>query len=180
MALPSHATTLPAPRAPGSYRVAIVCSGNICRSPVADVVLNDKLAEAGLASTVTADSFGTGGWHVGEAMDQRSAASLVSAGYDGSRHRARQYGAAQVAAYDLVLAMDAGHFRDLGALGVPTDRLRLFRDFDPEAVGGSDGDVPDPFYGGPEGFVEVLEIVERTAEALVDAVRDLPLEAPAS
>lgn len=177
MGLPSHTTTVPTPRAAGRYRVAIVCSGNICRSPVADVVLNDKLAEAGLAATVTADSFGTGGWHVGEAMDQRSAASLVSAGYDGSRHRARQYGAPQVSAYDLVLAMDAGHFRDLGTLGVPADRLRLFRDFDPEP---GDGDVPDPFYGGPEGFREVLEIVERTADALVDAVRDLPLEAGSS
>lgn len=177
MNLPSHATTVPAPRTAGSYRVAIVCSGNICRSPVADVVLNDKLAEAGLGSPVIVDSFGTGGWHVGESMDRRSAQSLVTAGYDGSRHRARQYGAAQVAAYDLVLAMDAGHFRDLGALGVPADRLRLFRDFDPQP---GDGDVPDPFYGGPEGFREVLEIVERTADALVGAVRDLPLEAASS
>lgn len=177
MSRPSPAATVPPPRTAGHYRIAIVCSGNICRSPVADVVLNDKLAEAGLGSAVTVDSFGTGGWHVGEGMDQRSAASLVTAGYDGSRHRARQYGAPHVATYDLVLAMDAGHLRDLGALGVPADRLRLFRSFDPEP---GDGDVPDPFYGGPEGFRDVLGIVERTADALVDAVRDLPLEAASS
>jgi len=146
------------------YRIAVVCSGNICRSPVADVVLNARIAEAGLADRVSVDSFGMGGWHVGDPMDRRSAASLTAGGYDGSRHRARRFGGAHVAAYDLVLAMDDGHLRELRAAGVPPERLRLFRDFDPDP---GDGQVPDPYYGGPDGFREVLEIVERTADKLV-------------
>jgi len=157
--------TLPAPRTDGDYRIAVVCSGNICRSPAADVVLNARLADAGLDDHVRVESFGTGDWHVGNPMDRRSAASLTTSGYDASRHRARQFGAAHVAAYDLVLAMDHGHLRDLRAHGVAEDRLRLFRDFDPEP---GDGEVPDPYYGGPDGFTEVLTMVERTADAVVE------------
>lgn len=152
------------------YRIAVVCSGNICRSPVADVVLNSRIAEAGLADRVQVESFGLGDWHVGNPMDSRSAASLTASGYDGSRHRARQFARAHVAAYDLVLAMDHGHLRDLRVAGVAPERLRLFRDFDPDP---GDGQVPDPYFGGPEGFREVLAIIERTADALVAA---LPLE----
>ncbi|HSX68214.1 low molecular weight protein-tyrosine-phosphatase [Nocardioides sp.] len=156
---------LPPATGPG-YRIAVVCLGNICRSPVADVVLNARLAEAGLTGaglTVTVDSYGTGGWHVGEPMDRRSAATLTAAGYDASRHRAQQFRGAHASAYDLVLAMDASHHADLGALGVPEERLLMFRAFDPEG----EGDVPDPYYGGPQGFDDVLAMIERTAGALV-------------
>lgn len=156
---------LPPPMTQGDYRIAVVCSGNICRSPVADVVLNARLAEAGLADRVTVDSFGTGGWHVGDPMDSRSAGSLTSSGYDASRHRARQFRGAHASAYDLVLAMDSGHHDELARLGVDPGRLRLFRDFDPEP---GDGDVPDPYYGSAAGFRAVLEIVERTSASLVD------------
>jgi protein-tyrosine phosphatase len=156
---------LPTARGDG-YRIAVVCSGNICRSPVADVVLTDKLADAGLAR-VTVDSFGTGGWHVGEVIDHRSGASLIAAGYDGSRHRARQFGRGLAPEYDLVLAMDAGHHKQLADLGVPAERLRMFRSWDPEP---GDGDVPDPFYGGPSGFTDVLVMIERTADRLVAAL----------
>jgi low molecular weight protein-tyrosine phosphatase len=155
---------LPPPRKQGDYRIAVVCSGNICRSPVADVVLNARLAGAGLADQVTVDSFGTGGWHVGDPMDSRSAASLTSSGYDATRHRARQFRGAHASTYDLVLAMDAGHHDELTRLGVEPERLRLFRDFDPEGQ----GDVPDPYYGSAAGFGTVLEIVERTTATLVD------------
>jgi protein-tyrosine phosphatase len=152
--------TLPTAQGPG-YRVAVVCLGNICRSPVADVVHNARVAEAGL--DVTVDSYGTGGWHVGEPMDRRSAATLASAGYDPSRHRAQQFGGAHAAAYDMVLAMDSSHHSELRALGVPEERLLMFRAFDPEGA----GDVPDPYYGGPQGFDDVLAMIERTSEALV-------------
>ncbi len=156
---------LPAPRGEG-YRIAVVCSGNICRSPVADVVLNDKIAEAGLPG-VSVDSFGTGGWHVGEGIDHRSGDSLVAAGYDGSRHRARQFGPGLATTYDLVLAMDAGHHDQLAGLGVPAERLRMFRSWDPDPDGPEGGDVPDPFYGGPDGFTDVLVMIERTADRIV-------------
>ena len=160
----------PAPRTPGRYAVALVCLGNICRSPMAHVVLEDRLESSGLADRVRVTSGGTGGWHVGGAMDPRAAATLTTAGYDPTRHRARQYDVGWAAEHDLVLAMDAQNLSDLRALspGLHDEgRLRLFRTFDPEEPG---GEVPDPYYGGDEGFEEVLAMVERTSDALAGAV----------
>lgn len=156
---------LPAKRGPGHYRVAIVCLGNICRSPMAQVVLTDRLDKAGLTGEVVVDSSGTGDWHVGGPMDERAAATLFLNGYDGSAHRAAQYTAERTGEHDLVLAMDAANFADLLALGVG-DRLRMFRDFDPDGP----GDVPDPYYGGADGFERVLGMVERTADALATSL----------
>ena len=149
-----------------SYRIAVVCLGNICRSPMAHVVLEDRLARAGLADRVEVVSAGTGDWHVGKPMDRRAAALLTEHGYDATRHRAQQTDVDLFAGVDLVLAMDAQNQADLQALD---DRLevRMFRDFDPLARDG-DRDVPDPYYGGDDGFEEVLAMVERTADALVD------------
>lgn len=163
-------TTAPAPRTPGRYRVAVVCLGNICRSPMADVVLNASVADAGLDDVVTVVSAGTGGWHAGDGMDPRAARLLTDEGYDASRHRAQQVQATWLEEYDLVLAMDRENLRDLRELGAADpERLRLFRDFDPE----SPGDVPDPYYGGDAGFRDVLDMVERTSSALVDQVAPL-------
>jgi protein-tyrosine phosphatase len=160
---------LPSPRRTDApYRIAVVCLGNICRSPMADVVLQARLADAGLADEVEVDSFGTGGWHVGRTMDDRAAATLASAGLDPTRHRARQVDGGLGAAYDLVLAMDRANHDDLDGLGVPAERLRLFRHFDPDP---DDGEVPDPYYGGDDGFAAVLAMVERTADVLVEALR---------
>lgn len=161
---------LPAATSPAGYRVAVVCLGNICRSPVADVVLNGRIRAAGLPG-VSVESFGTAGWHTGEPMDRRSAASLTGAGYDASRHRARQFGPSEAGAFDLVLAMDRSHHTALAALGVPAERLLMFRAFDPEP---GDGEVPDPYYGGPDGFAEVLAMIERTADVLVSELSALP------
>lgn len=165
-------TDAPAPRTPGTYRVALVCLGNICRSPIADVVLRQRLADRGLAERVRVRSAGTGGWHVGRAMDARAAATLTAHGYDPTRHRARQADASWLDD-DLVLAMDGANLADLRALqpGAGADsgttRLRLFRDFDPDDPGGP---VADPYYGGDEGFEEVLAVVERTSRALAEAI----------
>ncbi|WP_210439203.1 low molecular weight protein-tyrosine-phosphatase [Nocardioides xinjiangensis] len=155
---------LPAARVPGRYRVALVCLGNICRSPTAHVVLEHRLRDAGLADRVEVASSGTGGWHVGNPMDPRAAATLSAAGYDPTRHRARQYDATWPDAYDLVLAMDETNLLDVGGR---TDRVGLFRDFDPVGPG---GEVPDPYYGGADGFEEVLAMVERTSDAIVAAL----------
>jgi len=159
------AAALPSARRPGGYRVAVVCLGNICRSPMAHVVLEARLADAGLGDVVEVTSSGTGGWHVGDPMDRRAAATLTTAGYDASRHRARQWTGSDTDDADLVLAMDGQNLADLAG---PTARTRLFRDFDPRDPG---SDVPDPYYGGDSGFEEVLAMVERTATALVDALR---------
>lgn len=157
--------TLPAQQTDGPYRVAVVCLGNICRSPVAHVVLREKVARAGLAGRVVVRSGGTADWHVGKDMDPRSKATLVSAGYDASGHAATQYRADWQRTEDLVLVMDRSNLADAGG---GTDRLRLFRDFDPIEPG---SEVPDPYYGGEDGFSEVLAMVERTCDVLVDALR---------
>lgn len=169
--MPRHA--LPPARTPGHYRIEIVCLGNICRSPTAHVVLTDRLAAAGLDDRVEVVSSGTGDWHVGKPMDRRAAATLTAAGYDASRHRARQWAGHGTA--DLTLAMDAANLADLGGAD---ERTRKFREFDPRRGTDEGGtDVPDPYYGGDDGFEEVLTMVERTASALVEALlRERPWE----
>ena len=165
---------LPPPRRPGHYSIAVVCLGNICRSPMAHVVLTSALADAGLDDRVEVVSAGTGDWHVGGPMDRRAAAVLTSHGYDASQHRAQQFEPSWHDEHDLVLAMDAQNHADLTELRGLADeltgterRLRLFREFDPLADDG-DRDVPDPYYGGDDGFDHVMAIVRRTAHALVE------------
>ena len=158
---------LPAPRTPRHYRIALVCLGNICRSPMAHVVLEGRLADAGLADRVEVASSGTGGWHVGKPMDQRAAALLTSEGYDASAHRAQQVRPYWLTDCDLLLAMDRQNLRDLLALadgGAEPDRVRLFGEFDPVEPG---AEVPDPYLGDEDGFHDVLAMVERTSDALV-------------
>jgi len=145
----------------GPYRIAVVCTGNICRSPMGHVVLESALSEAGIEARV--ESYGTGGWHVGDPMDSRAAAVLTNAGYDASRHRAAQFTAAVTVRHDLVLAMDGTHVRELLDLGVAPDRLLLWRDFDPDGS----GDVDDPYYSRAGAFLRVLEVCERTADEIV-------------
>ena len=159
-----------ADRAP--YRIAVVCLGNICRSPMGHVVLAEKVAQAGLDDRVEIASAGTAGWHVGKPMDRRAAATLAAAGYDGSEHEASQFEARWYDDHDLVLAMDHSNHADLLDLAADVEpgRLRMFRDFDPRATD-DDREVPDPYYGGDDGFTDVLRTVERTADAIVAALR---------
>jgi protein-tyrosine phosphatase len=161
---------LPPPRTEGKYAVALVCLGNICRSPMADVVLSEQVEKAGLAGAVTVASCGTGDWHTGQPMDRRAAATLAAAGFDPTRHRARLFDPTWLDRHDLVLAMDEQNLADVTAVAASAHegRVRLFRDFDPIGQG---GEVPDPYYGGPAGFEEVLGMVERTSAALVTALQ---------
>ncbi len=163
-------TELPPPRQPGRYRIGMVCLGNICRSPTAEVVLTERVAEAGLDDRVEVASCGTGDWHIGDPMDRRAAATLAAAGYDPSRHRAQQFADSWLEEYDVLLAMDAQNRADLASTGSTTgsDRVLLFRDFDSVEPG---SDVPDPYYGGDSGFEEVLAMVERTSAEIVAALR---------
>lgn len=153
------------------YRVTFVCSGNICRSPMAEVVLRHRAAGAGLADALDVDSAGTGDWHVGEQADARAVATLAAAGYDASRHRARQFDRSDFAGTDLVVALDRGHERTLRAWAPDArarDAVRLLRSFDPHADG---VDVADPYYGADDGFAEVLTQVEAAVPGLLDHVR---------
>ncbi len=158
---------------PEPYRVTFVCLGNICRSPTAHVVLDEKLAAAGLADRVTVTSSGTGGWHTGEPMDPRAASTLSSAGYDPTRHVARTFSIDDYAENDLILVMDHSNEADVLELAPTVEeqqKVRMFRAFDPEA-GPDDLEVPDPWFGGDEGFTHVLAMVERTCDALVEHLR---------
>lgn len=154
-------------------RIAFVCLGNICRSPTADVVLQRLLAETG-AQGIEVASSGTGDWHVGNPMDERAAARLSASGYDPSRHRAQMFTAEWFDRHDLIVTMDTANRADVLALArsdADRAKVRMFRSFDPEADS-PDADVPDPWYGGPETFDEVLQIVERTARELLRQLTD--------
>lgn len=146
-------------------RLLTVCLGNICRSPTAEAALRAAAGDAGL--DVDIGSAGTGGWHLGAPPDprMRAAAATVGLHLDGA---AQQVTAADLASSDLVLAMDASNLRDLQRLAADAGidvPIRRFRSFDPQAAG--DLDVPDPYYGGPEGFTEVVALCRRAAAALV-------------
>lgn len=155
------------------YQLAFVCLGNICRSPMADVVLSELVDRAGLGSRVEVSSCGTGDWHLGQPMDERAAAQLSASSYDPDDHRAQQLDASWFDR-DLLLAMDHSNLRTVQDLarqaevGLRPGQLRLFREYDPLA--GPDEEVPDPWTGGPDGFVSTLEIVERTCRALLTAL----------
>lgn len=150
-----------------SFRICMVCLGNICRSPVAMSVLRFKLAEAGLGDEVVVESAGTGGWHIGAGADRRAAASLVARGYDDT-HSARKFVRDMFEDYDLVIAMDVDNLRNLRAIAPDRETreaVRLLRSYDPTAPEGAE--VPDPYYGGEDGFTLVLDQVERACDGLV-------------
>lgn len=152
------------------YRVTFVCTGNICRSPMAEHVLRRHAEEAGL--DVAVDSSGTGGWHAGDGADRRTVRVLRRHGYS-SEHSARQFQPEWFDRYDLVVALDRGHLRDLSALARDErDRakIRLLRSFDPAA--GSALDVPDPYYDGEPEFEEVREMIEAAVPGMLEHVRD--------
>ncbi|MER5960760.1 low molecular weight protein-tyrosine-phosphatase [Streptomyces sp. NPDC002057] len=154
-----------------TYRVCFVCTGNICRSPMAEHVFRGHVEEAGLGELVEVDSAGTGGWHEGDAADPRTVAVLDENGYT-SAHTARRFRASWFPSIDLVIALDEGHLRELRELArTPEEaaRIRLLRSYDPAAGDGLD--VPDPYYGGREGFEECLDMVEAASEGLLAAVR---------
>jgi protein-tyrosine phosphatase len=169
------ASPLPAPTGT-PYRIAFVCLGNICRSPMADVVLTQLVDDAGLTSKVEVTSCGTGTWHLGEPMDPRAAAQLLAEGYDASAHRAQKFEPDWLEK-DLVLAMDAKNLAEITDGRGASERVRMFRSFDPlvESEDPADLDVPDPFYGGDEGFVDVIRIVERTCRRLLTQLESLDL-----
>jgi protein-tyrosine phosphatase len=154
-------------------RILFVCLGNICRSPTAEGVMRHVLREEGLEDQVEVDSAGTGGWHVGAPPDERAteAARRRSIVLDGA---ARKFAPEDFADFDLVLAMDEENRRDLLALA-PDDearaKVRMLREFDPDSSDSGDLDVPDPYYGGDEGFDQVLDLVEAATRGLVEELR---------
>ena len=172
----AHAPPLPAARGDGPYRVCFVCTGNICRSPMAAVVMAALAAADGaLAGRLAVSSAGTGPWHEGEPMDRRAQAALAGRGYDPAGHVARQVSAAGLGGLDLLVALDRRHqqtLRSLGSAAGIEGRLVLLRSFD-RAAGGA-VDVPDPYYGDRGDFDRCLDQVEAACRGLAGALaRDL-------
>lgn len=148
--------------------VSFICTGNICRSPMAAVVFREHLRRAGLEEKVEVSSAGTGPWHIGEGADPRTLQVLAEHGYP-TEHVAAQLGDEHLEA-DLLLAMDAGHLRVVrDALGEP-ERVRLLRAFDPDAAEGAE--VPDPYFGGDRGFEDVLTMIEAAVPGLLEWIRE--------
>ncbi|WP_054054953.1 low molecular weight protein-tyrosine-phosphatase [Alloactinosynnema sp. L-07] len=145
--------------------ICFVCTGNICRSPMAAMVFGEQLRRAGLADRVRVTSAGTGAWHVGEPAHPRTVRVLARNGYP-TAHRAAQVDHSHLDA-DLLIALDEGHAKALRRLGA-TD-VRLLREFDPAA--GDDLDVPDPYYGTQEDYEQVYAMVEAACAGLLDWVR---------
>lgn len=148
-------------------KVMFVCLGNICRSPLAHAVFDAKIKERGLEGRFETESSGTCSYHVGERSDgrMRKTASKRGVVID---HRARHFTASDFKEWDLILTMDSSNKRDVLSLSSSPEeaaRVKMFREWDP--VKGS-LDVPDPYYGGAEGFEEVFDIVERTCDNLID------------
>jgi protein-tyrosine phosphatase len=147
--------------------VTFVCTGNICRSPMAEKVFADQLHRRGLGDAVRVTSAGTGNWHVGTCADDRATRVLRAHGYSTARCAA-QLNADHLAA-DLVVALGRNHVRMLRQLGVDNSRIRMLRSFDPRS-GAHALDVEDPYYGDPEDFEDVLAVIEAALPGLHDWV----------
>lgn len=167
---------------PAPFRVCFVCTGNICRSPMAEIVFRDIVTRAGLRGRVQVSSAGTGDWHVGEKADARTIAALARRGYDGEHHRARQFETEWFENLDLVVVLDRSHERVLRTWApsdVDRSKVQLLLSFGPMLAGQTD--VPDPYYSDAAMFDSVLATIETASHSLFaqlePALRHAPLRA---
>jgi len=152
------------------HKVLFVCLGNICRSPTAEGVFRAQVAAAGLSEVIGIDSAGTAAWHIGKAPDQRAQAAATRRGYDLTALRGRQVAVADFGEFDYILAMDRSNLADLLAQCPAEQRhkVRLFLSFSSQW---QNHEVPDPYYGGADGFDQVLDMVEDAAHGLLSDIR---------
>jgi len=159
---------------PGNkFGVLFVCTGNICRSPTAEAIFQKLAADAGIAESVTADSAGTHGYHVGEPPDPRAQEAAAKRGYDLSALRARRFEQADFQRFDLILAMDRDHYSILSNMARHSagHKLKLMMSY---ARRFADEEVPDPYYGGSQEFERVLDMLEDAARGLLESLRKGP------
>lgn len=150
--------------------VLFVCLGNICRSPTAEGVFRKKVEDAGLSHLIHIDSAGTADWHRGKAPDARTIRAAAARSFDLSALRARQVIAADLDQFDYVLAMDEANLADIHLLGVAafSAKTGLFLSFSRQQT---HTEVPDPYYGGEDGFSLVLDLIDDAAEGLLEHIR---------
>lgn len=154
-----------------AVRVVFVCLGNICRSPTAEGVFRHLVSEAGLVEKIDIDSAGTGAWHAGEAPDKRATAAAKRQGVK-LAGRARKFQAADYEVFDYVVAMDSANREVLAEMAVTeayARKLFLMRSFDEQSSPGAS--VPDPYYGGEDGFEQVFDICMASARGLLVHIR---------
>ena len=154
-------------------RILFVCMGNICRSPTAEGVMRHLVREAGLEDEIVIDSAGTGGWHAGDPPDRRATAAAHARGVT-LQGGARQLTVDDFEHFDLLLAMDRDNLEGIRAIAPDEEaagKARLLREYDPASADAPDLDVPDPYYGGRQGFETVLDQVEAACRGLLDAIR---------
>lgn len=158
-------------------KVLFVCLGNICRSPTAQGIFQRRVDESPLRDRIVIDSAGTGDWHIGRPPDSRMQEAASNRGYDLSPLRARQVSPEDFHRFDLILAMDRSNLADLQAIRPQqaNAELRLFLDY---ATGATIKEVPDPYYGGEDGFYQVIDLVEDAADGLLRALARELGEAP--
>jgi protein-tyrosine phosphatase len=150
-------------------RVLFVCMGNICRSPLAQGVFEKVARREGLEEQVFVDSAGTGAWHVGSPPDERAQRSAGLRGLDLSFQRARRITPEDCETFDYILTMDEDNYRAVASLCRGSAVVRPFLDFAPDSP---QKEVPDPYYGGPDGFEHVLDLVEEASEGLLEDIRE--------
>ena len=142
-----------------SFKLLFVCMGNICRSPAADGVMQQMVAKAGLGDKIHIDSAGTGGWHAGDSADDRMRKHAAKRGYE-LTHIARQVRPSDFDRFDLILVMDQQNLREIRPFNRAGDKMHKVKLFCEFAKGREETEVPDPYYGGEQGFEQVLDIVE--------------------
>lgn len=150
-------------------RLLFVCLGNICRSPLAEVIVKAAAMERGLGH-YHIESAGTGSWHVGGPADPRSAAKAREKGLDLSGHKAQQITSHNIDQWDWFVAMDGANQSDLLRMGAPESRILLMRQFEMEGM--ATPDVPDPYYGGPDGFEDAYLMLQRNARSLLEHLEE--------
>ncbi|WP_341315021.1 low molecular weight protein-tyrosine-phosphatase [Paraburkholderia sp. IMGN_8] len=155
--------------------ICFVCLGNICRSPTAEGVMRHLVAEANLAERILIDSAGTGDWHIGQPPDDRAQHAAGQRGYQLAGLRGRQIAAADFERFDLLIAMDDKNVAALSQICPPAlrDKIRLLMEFVPETDSrwGGAREVVDPYFGGAEGFEQVLDQCEAACRGLIAALR---------
>ena len=152
------------------FKLLFVCLGNICRSPAAEGVMRRVISEAGLGDLVLIDSAGTAGWHTGKRADQRMMKAASARGFELTSF-ARQVRDADLGEYDLILVMDRSNHQDLRAFdrdALHAAKVRLFCEFCSQH---EESEVPDPYYGGPEGFDKVLDLLEDGCSGVLSHIR---------